>query len=206
MGGTTRIIAAIGTRGFATTVQYDLGNNGANGIYSGTMGSSGCPTLYLHHQQRQWLHLRQPGHRQRLFDRGAYERRQRQPVCQHQRPATSSGALTLASRRATQITFTHRASPSRLTATAAAAMLMAARSAPGLPQTVARTGLIWRALPAARSETAPVARATIHRTGTTRESPWIQTIRTASFSTRSTSGLQRARALPLERYHLRLFV
>jgi len=44
-GGTTRIIAAIGTRGFATPVQYDLGNNGANGIYSATMGSSGCPTF-----------------------------------------------------------------------------------------------------------------------------------------------------------------
>jgi hypothetical protein len=44
-GGTTRIIAAIGTRGFPTTVQYDLGNNGANGLYSATMGSSGCPTF-----------------------------------------------------------------------------------------------------------------------------------------------------------------
>jgi hypothetical protein len=44
-GGNTRIIAAIGTRGFATTVQYDLGNNGANGLYSATMGSSGCPSF-----------------------------------------------------------------------------------------------------------------------------------------------------------------
>src|SRR2546430_426583 len=44
-GGTTRIIAAIGTRGFPTTVQYDLGNNGANGLYSATLGSSGCPTF-----------------------------------------------------------------------------------------------------------------------------------------------------------------
>src|SRR5437660_368630 len=44
-GGTTRIIAAIGTRGFPTTVQYDLGKNGANGIYSATMGSSGCPSF-----------------------------------------------------------------------------------------------------------------------------------------------------------------
>ena len=44
-GGNTRIIAAIGTRGFATPVQYDLGNNGANGLYSATMGSSGCPSF-----------------------------------------------------------------------------------------------------------------------------------------------------------------
>lgn len=44
-GGTTRIIAAIGTRGFPTYVQYDLGKNGANGLYSATLGSSGCPSF-----------------------------------------------------------------------------------------------------------------------------------------------------------------
>ena len=44
-GGTTRIIAAIGTRGFPTYVQYDLGKNGANGLYSATMASSGCPSF-----------------------------------------------------------------------------------------------------------------------------------------------------------------
>ena len=42
--GSTRILAAVGTRGFATPVQYDLGSNGANGIYKGTMPASGCPT------------------------------------------------------------------------------------------------------------------------------------------------------------------
>ena len=42
--GITRIIAAVGVRGFATTVQYDLGQNGANGIYKGTMPISGCPS------------------------------------------------------------------------------------------------------------------------------------------------------------------
>lgn len=44
-GGNTRIIAAIGTRGFATPVQYDLGANGANGLYTASMGSSGCPSF-----------------------------------------------------------------------------------------------------------------------------------------------------------------
>ena len=44
-GGNTRVIAAIGTRGFPTYVQYDLGKNGANGVYSATMGSSGCPAF-----------------------------------------------------------------------------------------------------------------------------------------------------------------
>src|SRR6185503_11759894 len=45
MSGSTRIIAAVGVRGFATTVQYDLGNNGANGIYRATLPSSGCPSF-----------------------------------------------------------------------------------------------------------------------------------------------------------------
>src|SRR5215204_3146131 len=44
-GGTTRIVAAVGPRGFATTVQYDLGENGANGLYAATMPASGCPTF-----------------------------------------------------------------------------------------------------------------------------------------------------------------
>jgi hypothetical protein len=43
-GGITRIIAAVGVRGFATTVQFNLDQNGANGIYKGTMPASGCPT------------------------------------------------------------------------------------------------------------------------------------------------------------------
>ena len=43
-GGVTRIIAAVGTRGFPTYVQYDLGLNGANGLYKGTVPASGCPT------------------------------------------------------------------------------------------------------------------------------------------------------------------
>jgi hypothetical protein len=43
-GGVTRILAAIGVRGFATTVQFNLNQNGANGIYRGTVPSSGCPT------------------------------------------------------------------------------------------------------------------------------------------------------------------
>ena len=42
-GSSTRIIAAVGVRGFATSVQYNLNQNGANGIYKGTMPSSGCP-------------------------------------------------------------------------------------------------------------------------------------------------------------------
>src|SRR5207253_7605609 len=41
-GGVTRILAAAGVRGSATSVQCVLAMNGANGIYTATMGSSGC--------------------------------------------------------------------------------------------------------------------------------------------------------------------
>jgi hypothetical protein len=44
VGGSTRIIVAVGARGFSTTVQSNLNQNGANGIYKGTLPVSGCPT------------------------------------------------------------------------------------------------------------------------------------------------------------------
>lgn len=44
VGGVTRILAAVGVRGFATPVQYNLDQNGANGLYGGTMPVSGCPS------------------------------------------------------------------------------------------------------------------------------------------------------------------
>ena len=141
--------------------------------------------------------------RQPVHDGCAHERRQRhrlatirlavgtEPVVA---APTSSDASTLQSRRAIRITFTRRRNPSLGITTAVAAIPMVASSAHGLPQTAAQAGLTWRALKAARSETA-MAPATIRRTGTTRESPSIRTIRTASSSTPSTSGLQRAQEL-----------
>lgn len=44
VGTQTIVYAAIGTRAFSTTVQYDLAFNGANGIYSATVPASGCPS------------------------------------------------------------------------------------------------------------------------------------------------------------------
>ncbi|MDQ6939042.1 MAG: hypothetical protein M3119_02685, partial [Verrucomicrobiota bacterium] len=46
ISGMTRIIAAVGTRGFATPVQYNLDQNGANGVYQATMPASGCPANF----------------------------------------------------------------------------------------------------------------------------------------------------------------
>ena len=45
-GSSTDLYAAVGTRGFATTVQNDLDNTGANGVYSSTIPISGCPSSW----------------------------------------------------------------------------------------------------------------------------------------------------------------
>lgn len=42
----TEIYAAVGVRGFGTTVQPDLSNNGANGIYRTVLPASGCPASW----------------------------------------------------------------------------------------------------------------------------------------------------------------
>ena len=42
-GGATRVFAAVGTRGSPTTVQPDLANLGANGVYRATLPTTGCP-------------------------------------------------------------------------------------------------------------------------------------------------------------------
>jgi hypothetical protein len=42
-GTSTDLYAAVGVRGFSTTVQYNLDQNGANGIYKTTVPASGCP-------------------------------------------------------------------------------------------------------------------------------------------------------------------
>jgi hypothetical protein len=45
-GSSTTIFAAVGTRGFETPVQPDLGLTGANGVYSSTVPVSGCPASW----------------------------------------------------------------------------------------------------------------------------------------------------------------
>lgn len=45
-GTSTDLYAAIGTRGFATTVQGDLSLTGANGVYKTTVPASGCPATW----------------------------------------------------------------------------------------------------------------------------------------------------------------
>lgn len=45
-GSSTDVYVAIGTRGFPTAVQADLGLRGANGVYHTTMPTSGCPATW----------------------------------------------------------------------------------------------------------------------------------------------------------------
>ena len=201
-GGTTRIIAAIGTRGFPTTVQYDLGKNGANGLYSATMGSSGCPTFSsIASNANGFIFGNQvtgsPYTTGAPMNAGNgtpcdYPISGGTGTCPVVPAATSSDASTSQSRRVTPITFTLRHNPFFGITTAAAAIRMVASSAPGLPAMVGRAGLTWKARRAARLETVATARATIPRTGTIRESRSIRTIRIVYSSIPSRSGLQHA--------------
>ncbi|MEO8288123.1 MAG: S-layer homology domain-containing protein [Chloroflexota bacterium] len=45
-GSFTDMYVAVGTRGYSTTVQYSLAENGANGIYKSTVPASGCPATW----------------------------------------------------------------------------------------------------------------------------------------------------------------
>ncbi|HEX9988980.1 MAG TPA: S-layer homology domain-containing protein [Chloroflexia bacterium] len=45
-GSTTDMFVAVGARGYSTTVQYNLAENGANGIYKATLPASGCPATW----------------------------------------------------------------------------------------------------------------------------------------------------------------
>ena len=76
-GGVTRILAAVGVRGFATYVQYDLSSNGANGIYKSTMLASGCPAFTSIAEQQQRFCFWRPGGPQPLPCGRTDERRQR---------------------------------------------------------------------------------------------------------------------------------
>ena len=93
-GGVTRILAAIGTRGFATPVQYDLGNQGANGLYKGTLPSSGCPGDFtLLTRNDNGLYLWHGGIGQPVRHRCPDECRNGSPLFQldHRKPAQPHG-------------------------------------------------------------------------------------------------------------------
>ena len=175
LGATTRIIAAVGVRGFATTVQYNLDQNGANGIYSGTLPASGCPTDFasIATNANGWTGLN-------AGSGVAYVRRRA--------PAINSAASTSRSRRAIRIIFMRRSSRSRPTRIPAATMPKAASSPPIAPRMAALPGRRSLIRPAIRSEIANSVTATIRKIGTTRASPSIRTTLTAFSSIPSTSG------------------
>ena len=112
LGDTTRIIAAVGTRGFATAVQYDLGNNGANGIYAADMPASGCPNFTSIASDANGFVFgtsepAAPTPRARRCTPAAGSTTAATPP-----PATSSAGSTSRSRRATRTRSTHRRSRS----------------------------------------------------------------------------------------------
>jgi hypothetical protein len=168
-------------------VQFDLGSNGANGIYSATMGSSGCPNFTSIASNANGFVFGNAVTGS-AYSTGALMMRGVAHLLLTSIRATNWAGWRSPSRRVTRITFMPRRSPSSPTATAAAEVPRAARLVLGLRLTEAPVGPSWRALKVVRLEIARVAPAITHRTGTMRESLWIQMIRSASFSTLSMYG------------------
>ena len=196
-GGVTRILAAMGVRGFPTYVQYDLGLNGANGVYKATMQASGCPAFTsIASNANGFVFGTQVTGSPYLT--GALMNAGSGVPCNY--PYQTAGNATYCGNGATggsttnggtvnnlgridiavapsnpQTSFTPKWGPSIGITTAIAATPTAANSAPGLVMTAARLGASWRARPAAHcwgaqaaADLARPAAATIRRTGTTR--------------------------------------
>ena len=118
-----------------------LGNNGANGLYSATMGSSGCPSFTsIASNANGFVFGNQVAGSP--YTTGAPMNAGSGTPCDYPisggtgtvvAAPTSSDASTSQSRRVTRTTFTHRRNPSFGITTAVAAIPMAASSAPGLP-------------------------------------------------------------------------
>ena len=161
-GGNTRIIAAIGTRGFPTTVQYDLGKNGANGLYSATMGSSGCPSFSsIASNANGFVFGNQVTGSP--YTTGAPMNAGNGTPCDYPisggtgtcgSSTNQLGRIDIAVAPSNANYIYAQVAPLFGITTAVVAIPMAASSAPGLPQTVAGLGVIWRARKAARLETA----------------------------------------------------
>ncbi len=189
-GGVTRIIAAVGVRGFATTVQYDLGMNGANGLYARERARQRLPDVHVDRVEREWVRLRERGLRQPVHDRREHECGQRRPLRQSNdgRPARQDRHRSRAERSGRHLCA---GAVDRSRTAAAAAARPAASSGSGRPRTAGRPGRTW---PARKVRRWAGAATTTRRTGTTRGSPSTRTTRTASTSTRTTSGSRPAPA------------
>src|SRR5437763_13056081 len=193
-GGDTRIVAAIGTRGFATTVQYDLNLNGANGLYGAQMPSSGCPSFTSIASNANGF----------IFGTAVTGSAYSTGVSMN----TGSGSPFVNISTGNQLgridiavapssaDYIYSQVPTIIgNSNGGCGNSLAARLVRGLLLTAVQAGPSWRVPKAVRSGIAKTSPAITHKTGTTREWLLIRTTPTACSSTRSRSGLQRAREL-----------
>ena len=202
-GGNTRVIAAIGTRGFPTYVQYDLGKNGANGIYSATMGSSGCPSFTsITSNANGFIFGNQvPGS---PYTTGAPMNAGNGTPCDY--PITGgTGTCDSSTNQLGRIEIA--VAPSNPNYIYAQAQSIVWNSNGGCGSTngcqlgawaTTDGGTSWTYMEGSQGGALRDCQSVAgdypqNWSGTTRESPWTRTIRTASSSTRLTSGLQRGR-------------
>jgi len=194
-GGDTRIVAAIGTRGFATTVQYDLNSNGANGLYGATMPSSGCPSFTSIASNANGF-IFGTAVTGSAYSTGASMNAGSGSPFVNISTGNQLGRIDIAVAPSNADYIYAQVQSIVGNSNGGCGNSLAARLVRGLLLTAVQAGPSWKAPRAAHSETAKAVPAITHRTRTTRESSWIRTIRIAFSLILSTSGLQRARERP----------
>ena len=142
--GVTRIIAAVGVRGFATTVQYDLGHQRRERPLRREHARERLPDVHVDRVERERVRLRQRGLRQPVRDRREHERGQRRPLRQSndRRPARQDRHRGRAERSERDLC---PGAVDRTEHAATAAARPAASSGSGRRRTAARPGRTWPA-------------------------------------------------------------
>src|SRR5947199_700354 len=193
-GGDTRIVAAIGTRGFATTVQYDLNSNGANGLYGATMPSSGCPSFTSIASNANGF-IFGTAVTGSAYSTGASMNAGSGSPFVNISTGNQLGRIDIAVAPSNADYIYAQVQSIVGNSNGGCGNSLAARLVRGLLLTAVQAGPSWRVPKAVRSGIAKTSPAITHKTGTTREWLLIRTTPTACSSTRSRSGLQRAREL-----------
>src|SRR5947207_2739413 len=193
-GGDTRIVAAIGTRSFATTVQYDLNLNGANGLYGATMPSSGCPSFTSIASNANGF-IFGTAVTGSAYSTGASMNAGSGSPFVNISTGNQLGRIDIAVAPSNADYIYAQVQSIVGNSNGCCGNSLAARLVRGLLLTAVQAGPSWRVPKAVRSGIAKTSPAITHKTGTTREWLLIRTTPTACSSTRSRSGLQRAREL-----------
>src|SRR5437773_3575128 len=193
-GGDTRIVAAVGRRGFADPVPSALNLSDGNGLYGATMPSSGCPSFTSIASNANGF-IFGTAVTGSAYSTGASMNAGSGSPFVNISTGNQLGRIDIAVAPSNADYIYAQVQSIVGNSNGGCGNSLAARLVRGLLLTAVQAGPSWRVPKAVRSGIAKTSPAITHKTGTTREWLLIRTTPTACSSTRSRSGLQRAREL-----------